>query len=93
MADRAGTTLMELLVALLLLEIVGAAALAAAFTADRLGRRAAAGATTDLSRWEAYRGAEVASACRSAPAPDSVVLRFAATVERDSLTTLVRCGP
>ncbi|MES2124139.1 MAG: hypothetical protein V4503_05570 [Gemmatimonadota bacterium] len=93
MADRAGTTLIELVVALLLLELVGAAALAAAFTADRLGRRVATGAATDLARWEAYRAAEVTGACRGAAAPDTIVLRFSATAGRDSLTTRVRCGP
>ncbi|MEP6590943.1 MAG: hypothetical protein ABJC19_07155 [Gemmatimonadota bacterium] len=92
MDARRGMSLVELVVALLLLEIAGLAALTAALTADRLGRRAAVGSATDRERWERYRAAEVLPSCRGAAVPDSTVLRFAATEERDSLTALVRCG-
>ena len=93
MTRRRGSSLIELVVALLLLELAGAAALAAALSADRLGQRAARGAAVDRGRWEEYRRAETASACRSEAAPRQVPMRFPATPERESLDVAVRCGP
>lgn len=93
MARRRGGSLIELVVALLLLELVGAAALAAALAADRLGRRAAKGATADQQRWEAYRQAEVASPCRGDSLPRASALLLPATPERAALAASVRCGP
>jgi hypothetical protein len=92
-AWKRGGSLVELVVALVLLELAGAAALAGALTADRLGRRASRGAASDIRRWEEYRGAETALACRAEPMPRSAAIVFPATPERDSLTVAVRCGP
>ena len=90
---RRGASLVELVVALLLLELAGAAALAAALTADRLGRRAGRGTAVDAARWEEYRRAETAASCRGEPAPRLTALQFPATPERESLAVVVRCGP
>lgn len=90
--SRRGESFIELLVALVILEIAGAAALAAAFTAERFGRHATAGAAVDVARWRDYRTAETIAACVGAPLPDTVALRFAPTPDRAALATAVRCG-
>ena len=92
LATRGGHSLVELIVALLLLEVIGGAALATAFTAERIGRHAAAGAVTDMARWQGYRGAELDSTCVEAAAPDTQPLAFAATAERPPLRLTARCG-
>lgn len=89
---RRGSSLIELVVALLLLELAGAAALAAALSADRLGRRAARGAAVDISRWEEYRRAETAGPCRSESVPRQTALLLPTTTDRESLAVVVRCG-
>lgn len=93
MKSERGVSLVELVVALLLLELAGAAALAAALTAERLGGRAARGAEVDARRWEVYRGAETAASCRGEAVPRVAPLRLPATAERESLLVVVRCGP
>lgn len=90
--SRRGESLVELIVALVILEIVGAATLAAAFTVERIGRRAAAGAADDAVRWHDYRAAEINPVCSGAVAPDTVPLLFGATTNRPALATLLRCG-
>lgn len=90
---RRGESLIELLVALVLLEIAGAAALAAALTAERLERRIDRGSADDVSRWEAYRARELEPSCRSAAEPDTGQEVFVATPERPALALVVRCGP
>ncbi|MEO5799791.1 MAG: hypothetical protein ABIZ70_08955 [Gemmatimonadales bacterium] len=92
MVSRRGSSLVELVVALLLLEVAGAAALAAALTADRLGRRAQAGSATDASRWARYRETESSSGCRGAATPTATLLMLPAAPDRDSLQVVVRCG-
>lgn len=92
MASRNGSSLIELVVALLLLELAGAAALAAVLTSERLGRRASNGTAVDDARWEAYRQAETVQDCRDATVPHTRALRLPATAERDSLRVWVRCG-
>ena len=87
-----GDSLVELIVALVILEIVGAAALAAAFTVERLNRRSSDGAATDAARWHDYRAAETSPGCVAAARPDSVPLAFTATVARPALSALIRCG-
>jgi hypothetical protein len=89
---RRGESLIELIVALVIIEVVGAASLAAAFTVERLGRRAAQGGAEDAARWHDYRARETDSTCTRALAPDSVSLVFPRTAERPAFETLVRCG-
>jgi Tfp pilus assembly protein PilE len=90
---RRGESLVELIVALVVLELAGTMALAAALTIERSGRRAAAGAAEDRSRWERYRAVEVAPACAGSTAPLAVPLDLPSTPERPALSTTVRCGP
>ena len=87
-----GESLIELIVALVVLEIIGAAALAAALTAARIDRHAVGGAVDDASRWHDYRAAETAAECVGALTPDSVPLVFPATPDRPPLATALRCG-
>lgn len=87
-----GDSLVELIVALVVLEIAGAAALAAALTAEHIDRRATRGAAADVARWQAYRVAETAAGCTAAPNPDTIVVTYPVTPERPALATLVRCG-
>lgn len=90
---RQGFSLVELMVALVILEFVGAGALAAVLTANRLSRRTAAGQAVDAARWAAYRQAEADPSCRDAATAGTRALVFAATAERAALSTVVRCGP
>lgn len=89
---RRGESLIELMVALVILELVGAASLAAALAVERLGRHATQGSAVDAARWHDYRARETAPACAGALAPDSVPLIFPATAERPAFATLLRCG-
>ena len=91
-SPRRGASLLELLVAFLILELTAAAALAGAITLERLRRHAERGATTDAARWEAYRLAERAPACVGAVTPVAVPTTFISTVERPTLAGSVRCG-
>jgi hypothetical protein len=91
--SRHGESLVELIVALVLLELAGTFALAAAFSAERAGRRVAHGANEDRLRWEQYRTAEIAPACVGAGTPSATVLVFPATPERPAFAATVRCGP
>ena len=89
---RRGESLIELVVALVLLEIAGTFALAAALSIERVGRRAALGAAQDRARWESYRAAEVSPACVQLGTPTAVPFSLPATPERPALVTQLRCG-
>ncbi len=89
---RAGATLAELLVALVLLELAGLGALAAALTADRIGRRAGLAARTDAERWSALRAAEVAPSCADSGAARAIALSWPGNAVRPAATVVVRCG-
>ena len=90
--SRRGESLVELIVALLLLELAGAAALTAALTCERLGRRAAQGAADDLARWESYRSAELATGCVEASVPTLSPFLLPETATRPAFVTSLRCG-
>jgi hypothetical protein len=87
-----GDSIIELIVALVILEVVGAAALAGAVTAEHLNRRATVAEATDVLRWQDYRTAELTHSCVTAASPDTVPLLFPATPQRPALATLIRCG-
>jgi Tfp pilus assembly protein PilX len=89
---RRGATLLELLVALLLLDLIGLAALSAALTADRLGRRLGLVAQTDAERWARLRAAEVAPDCADTLAPRLGSVSWPATAGRPAATLALRCG-
>src|SRR5690348_2741510 len=86
MLSSRGESLIELIVALVLLEIAGTLALAGALSVERAGHRADLGAAVDRQRWEQYRQAEVAPPCSAAPQPTVVTQTFPATSERPLLT-------
>jgi len=92
LTTNAGTSLVEVLVALTILTIAGAATHAALLLTERLGRQAASGSATDRLRWETVQAAATAPACRTAPAPTAVALTLPATADRPALTTWIRCG-
>lgn len=89
---RAGTSLVEVLVALAILTLAGTATHAALVLTERLGRVAASGSATDRLRWETVQAAANAPACRNAPAPAAVPLVLPATTGRPALTAYIRCG-
>ncbi|MGH7582460.1 MAG: prepilin-type N-terminal cleavage/methylation domain-containing protein [Gemmatimonadales bacterium] len=88
-----GESLVELLVALVILEIAGVAALATALTVERIGRRVERGSAEDTRRWVDYRQRESDTACVAAAAPDTVRINYPATAERPAFSAVVRCGP
>ena len=90
--SRRGDSLIELIVALVVLEILGATALAAALTIEHRNRHATRGGADDAARWHDYRAAETLGACVTAAAPDSVPLVFAETPDRPRLEAVLRCG-
>lgn len=89
---RRGESLIELIVALVILELAGAAALAAALAVERFDRHAARGAADDAARWQSYREREILPSCTGAPAPDTIAISFPATPDRPSLDAVLRCG-
>ena len=89
---RRGESLIELIVALVILEIAGTFTLAAVLSIERAGRRAALGAAQDRLRWESYRAAEVSPACAGLGPPTAVPFLLPATPERPALATQLRCG-
>ena len=90
--SRRGESLIELIVALILLEVAGTLALAAALSIERVGRRASAGAAQDRARWESYRAAEVAPGCIEATTPSAVPFSLPASPERPATMAQLRCG-
>lgn len=89
---RRGTTLAELLVALLLLELAGLGALSAALTADRIGRRVGLASRTDAERWATRRAAEAAAACADTAAPRLGTVPWPGNAARPAATVVIRCG-
>ena len=90
--SRRGDSLVELLVALVLLEIAGAGALTAALMAEHLGASVRRGIATDVARWEQYRAAETDSACVAMHSPVAIPLELPATLDRPQFAATVGCG-
>jgi Tfp pilus assembly protein PilX len=89
---RAGTSLIELLVALVLLDLLAITALHSVLTTQRIARTAAAGTATDLARLEAFRAAAADPTCRAASSATLRTLSFGAAPTRPAVTVVVRCG-
>ncbi|MBK6494734.1 MAG: hypothetical protein IPO52_03230 [Gemmatimonadetes bacterium] len=89
---RRGASLLELLVALLLLELVGLGALSAALTADRIGRRLGLASQTDAERWSRLRASAVDPGCDDSLPPRLGSVDWPAATDRPAATVLVRCG-
>ncbi len=62
---RRGFTLVELLVAVLLLQLLALSVLSTVVAAERASRRLTAAARRDQAHWETYQAAAVTTACRS----------------------------
>lgn len=89
---RRGATLLELLVALLLLELIGLSALSAALTADRIGRRLGLATQTDTERWARLRAAEVDAGCADTMPPRLGAVAWTAAPDRPAASIAIRCG-
>jgi Tfp pilus assembly protein FimT len=87
-----GATLLELLVALLLLEIAGVLALQAALTLGRIHRRSHTAAATDFARATAVARGLADPTCRSSPVPWAAPVLLPAAAGRPAQLVLVRCG-
>jgi len=90
--SRRGESLVEILVALVLLATAAGAAASAAVATNRLARHADRIAAAALDRWSRYRAAETAPACADTAAGRDVPLDFDATPELPALATVLRCG-
>jgi hypothetical protein len=84
--------LVELLVALVVLEFAAAVLLAAILTSFRLERRLNDGRRTDSQRRDAALSAMAADSCRLSVQPAVLELSFPATSSRGPLDVAVRCG-
>ena len=90
--NNSGTSLIEALVALALLELVALFTLSAALSSRRVLDRIAAAGTTDVGRLTAIRAAAGSPSCRNAVHPTIVTLALPATSHHEGLTVEVRCG-
>ncbi len=89
----AGTSLVELVVALALLELLAVASLHAVLQSQRIARRVAAGSAVDLWRLEFVRHAAAAPGCRNAAMPTVQPLALPAMAHRAATVAHIRCGP
>lgn len=91
-AARGGTSLVELLVALVLLGIAGVWVLGAALAVTRLDRQARSRSRTDLGRRDTLAALTAAPDCRSGDTPRATAVVLPADSGRPALTTTIRCG-
>lgn len=89
---RVGMALVEVLVALAVLELVAIALLAALLAVQRLDRAARIRAATDLGRRDTIALEAASPACRTAPAATTVPLLLPAAPGRPALAATIRCG-
>lgn len=89
---RAGTSLIELLVALVLLDLLALGTLHSVLTTHRIARAVAAGAAVDVARLVQVRAAAADPGCRSAPSPTLRSLSLAGGPTRPAFTVVIRCG-
>ena len=87
-----GTSLVEMLVSLTLLELLAVVTLHVIVATERIARNVASGSATDMARLESTRLAATDPACLSAPGPMLIPLAFAAEANRAPVTVLLRCG-
>lgn len=91
--DHRGTSLVELIVALLLLELAGAMALVGAVTVRRVDRRTAQRSAAQEARWARYHEAELAPACTEAGSPAATPILLGDGRNGPPLQATIRCGP
>jgi Tfp pilus assembly protein PilV len=87
-----GFSLIEAVVALVILEVAILATVAALLQVELLRRRAAGGAAADAARWQAWHNALSAPSCRGAAAPAAVPLTLPSTAFRPALPATLSCG-
>jgi Tfp pilus assembly protein FimT len=88
----AGTSLVESLVALTLLELLAIGAMQATLQTRRIARHIAAGSAVDIARLEAVRHAAAAPSCRGAVVPTTHSVTLPASAQRPSMVVEVLCG-
>ncbi|MEO5826043.1 MAG: hypothetical protein ABIR59_09160 [Gemmatimonadales bacterium] len=91
MSVRRGVSLVELVVAVLLLNVVTMASLSAMLAVERMSRDTTARSRVDAERWQAWHNSERAPACVSGP-PAAASLVLPATPGRAPLALTLRCG-
>lgn len=90
--SRTGTSLIEMLVALLLLDLLAITTLHSVLQVRRIAQGVAAGSHADVARLEAVRLAAAAVSCRDAASPALVPLTLPGVTHRPAVTVLLRCG-
>ena len=91
--NNLGISLVELLVALLLLELAATATLHGLLLVQRQRRATRARASTDHARLAAIRDAKADPTCLQFPVSSFNTLVLPPAEGRGELTVLVRCGP
>ncbi len=92
MRNTNGSSLIEALVALALLELIAAFTLSATMQTTRTLRRVADAGATDIGRLMAIRQAAAAPGCRNASTPEIQSITLPATPHRAALSVQIRCG-
>ena len=90
--SRVGSSLVEALVALALLELIATFTLTAALHAVRIRRNVFAAGATDVARLDAIRQAAASPSCRGAATATIIPITLPATPFRPSLTVELLCG-
>lgn len=91
-APHSGTTLVELLIALVLLDLLAVTTLHAVLQTRRIAKRVAATTAVDLARLDAVRQAAAAPSCRDAATPSLLSLALPAHPDRPAMVVQLRCG-
>ena len=87
-----GLSLIELLVAVVIIEVAALGALGAAFQVARLNAHATRAAAIDAARWATWQGASMAPSCRDAAQPIATPLMLPAAPPRTALPAVLSCG-
>jgi Tfp pilus assembly protein FimT len=91
-SSRAGISLVELLVSLVLLELLAVTTLHTVLATQRIARDVASGTAIDIARLTAVRTAAADPFCLAAPTPTLVPLTLGGSATRPPATVLIRCG-
>ena len=89
---RSGASLLEMLIALVLLDLLAIATLHSVLATQRIARGVAAGAAIDMTRLETFRFAAADPGCRESPSATLRALSLAAHPHRPAMTVMFRCG-
>lgn len=92
MRGTSGFSLIEAVVALVILEVAVVVTIGALLQVELLRRRASGGAAADAARWQAWHGAQHATTCRAATVPAAVPLTLPASTNRPVLAATLSCG-